>query len=421
MLETITLLPGVRFHSCRDNRFKQGALSIQFVRPMEKEEAAANALLPAVLLRGSEEYPDLRAITMHLDDLYGAAVSALVRRIGDYQTTGLYCNFMEDKFALAGDEILKPMLDFVFQLLLKPRLSGAGFLPSFVESEKKNLISTIESEINDKRVYAAGKLLKILCAGDSFALPRLGETEDVKKITAQGLYDHYRRLLTESPIELFYVGSTPPEEVAELLKRYLQKLPRQEAELLPQTACAPSKEQHVTEIMNVAQGKLCMGFLTPITNRSEEFAAMQVMNTVFGGGMTSKLFMNVREKLSLCYYVGSGYYGSKGVLTVSAGIDSDKEEVARQEILTQLEDCCNGKITEEELFAAKEALLSTLETVHDSPGAMENYYAVGALSGMKLDRTAHMEAVASVTAEQVAQAARSCKYYASFFLKGEPQ
>ena len=203
MLETITLLPGVRFHSCRDNRFKQGALSVQFVRPMKKDEAAYNALLPAVLLRGSEEYPDLRAITMHLDDLYGAAVSALVRRIGDYQTTGLYCSFMEDKFALEGDEILKPMLDFVFRLLLKPRLSEGGFLSSFVESEKKNLISTIESEINDKRVYAAGKLLKILCAEDSFSVPRLGETEDVKKITARGLYDHYRRLLQESPIELF--------------------------------------------------------------------------------------------------------------------------------------------------------------------------------------------------------------------------
>ncbi len=421
MLETITLLPGVRFHSCRDNRFKQGALSIQFVRPMKKEEAAYNALLPAVLLRGSEEYPDLRAITMHLDDLYGAAVSALVRRIGDYQTTGLYCNFMEDKFALEGDEILRPMLDFVFQLLLKPRLSDGGFLPSFVESEKKNLVSTIESEINDKRVYAGGKLLKILCAGDSFSVPRLGETEDVKKITARGLYDHYRRLLQESPIELFYVGSTPPEEVAEILKSYLRKIPRQTTQLLPQTACAPSEQQHVTESMNVTQGKLCMGFLTPITNRSEDFAAMQVMNTVFGGGMTSKLFMNVREKLALCYYIGSGYYGSKGVLTVSAGIDSDKEEITRKEILAQLEDCRNGNITEEELSAAKEALLSTLETVHDSPGAMENYYAVGALNGMNLDRTAHMEAVAAVTVEQVAEASKTCQYQASFFLKGESQ
>ena len=177
MIETTELLPGIRFHCCQNTRFKQGALSIQFIRPMKQEEAAANALLPAVLLRGTKEHPDLRAITLHLDDLYGASVSALVRRVGDYQTTGFYCGFMEDKFALAGDEILRPMVEFVGQLLLQPVLENGVFAADFVESEKKNLISTIESEKNDKRVYASAKLLKLMCKGDSFGLPRLGEKE----------------------------------------------------------------------------------------------------------------------------------------------------------------------------------------------------------------------------------------------------
>ena len=119
MLETMELLPGVKLHYAHADRFKQGALSIQFVRPMKKEEAASNALLPAVLLRGTKAYPDLRAITWRLDDLYGASVSALVRRVGDYQTTGLYCAFMEDRFALEGDRILEPMLSFAEQLFHK--------------------------------------------------------------------------------------------------------------------------------------------------------------------------------------------------------------------------------------------------------------------------------------------------------------
>ena len=126
MFETAALLPGIQLYTYRDTRFKQGALNIQFVRPMKKEEAALNALVPAVLLRGTEKYPDLRAITLRLDDLYGASVSTLVRRQGDYQTTGFYCNFMEDKFALDGDEILKPMLEFVFGLLLEPAMEASG-------------------------------------------------------------------------------------------------------------------------------------------------------------------------------------------------------------------------------------------------------------------------------------------------------
>ena len=117
MIETISLLPGITLRVCRDTRFKQGCLSFQLVRQMKSEEAALNALLPSVLLRGTRGCPDLRSITEHLDELYGASVSALVRRVGDYQTTGLYCGFMDDRFALPGDQVLQPMLQFLEELL----------------------------------------------------------------------------------------------------------------------------------------------------------------------------------------------------------------------------------------------------------------------------------------------------------------
>ena len=417
-MEPVTLPGGIQFYSYRDTRFKQGALSIQFLRPMKKEESAANALLPAVLLRGSSRYPDLRAITLRLDDLYGASVSALVRRVGDYQTTGLYCNFMEDRFAMEGDEILSPMLEFIFELLLDPVIEKDGFCKDYVESEKKNLIATIESDINDKRVYAAYQLIKNMCRGDSFGLPRLGEVEDVKAIHAQGLYHHYRALLEESPVQVFYVGSAQPEEVASLLTAQFAKIRRNPVPMPEQTGFCGGDGVHAEESMDVAQAKLCMGFVTPVTNRAEDFAAMQVLNTVFGGGMTSKLFMHVREKLSLCYSIGSAYYGTKGIVTVSAGIDEEKEEIARREILAQLDACRAGDISEEELTAAKEAVLSALRTIHDSPGAIEGYYATATLSGQNADPEAHSRAIGKVTAQDVARVAKTLIYHSSFVLKG---
>ena len=163
MIETLTLSPGVTLRCCRDSRFKQGCLSLQLVQPMQANTAAMNALLPSVLLRGTRRCPDLRSITEHLDELYGAAVSPLVRRIGDYQTTGLFCGFMDDRFALPGDRVLEPMIAFLEELLLDSPLEEDGFAKSFVESEKKNLISTIESELNDKRVYAMNQLLRSMC------------------------------------------------------------------------------------------------------------------------------------------------------------------------------------------------------------------------------------------------------------------
>ena len=418
MVKQLQLENGITLRHFQADRFKQGCLSIQFVRQMKAEEAAMNALIPAVLLRGTRTHPDLRAITMRLDELYGASVGTLVRRVGDYQAMGLYCGFIEDRFALPGDRVLAPMVDFLRQLLLESLREDGGFCRSFVESEKKNLIATIESDLNDKRAYAMGQLLKCMCKGDSYGIPRLGEKEAVAAIDHKTLYDHYQQVIRESRVEIFYVGSAPMETVAALLKPLLQAIPRSYVNLPGQTPFRDAGGADVTERMDVAQGKLCLGYVTPITNRSPEFVAMQVMNMVFGAGMTSKLFMNVREKLSLCYSVGSSYYGSKGIVTVAAGIDFAKEQQTREEIARQLEACRRGEISQEELNAAKEALLSGLRGTHDSPGSIEGFYATGALSGMGMDPAQYMAAVEQVTVQQVARAAQSVTLHTSYFLKG---
>ena len=421
MIETIMLSPGVTLRCCRDSRFKQGAFSVQLVAPMAEATAAMNALLPAVLLRGTARCPDLRAVTRALDDLYGATLSPLVRRVGDYQTTGLYCGFMDDRFALPGDQVFRRVTDFTRETLLDSPLLDGGFLPEYVEGEKVNLISTIESERNDKRAYAMSRLLEILCRGDSFGIPRLGKREQVEAITARGLRAHYETILRESPLELFYVGSAPAEEAAEHFQRMLAGISGERRPLPPQTGLTPGEGGDTVETMDVAQGNLCMGFTTPITNRNPQFPAMQLLNTLYGGGMTSKLFQNVREKQSLCYSVSSGYYAAKGVMTVYAGIDPDTEHAARGEILGQLEACRAGDITPGELTAAREALASSLRAVHDSPGAIESYYAPGALSGPGLTPEAYMDALNQVTLSDVTAAANTLKLHTTFFLRGECQ
>ena len=419
MIQTIALTSGVTLLHYPDCRFKKGTLSFQLLRPMCMEETALNALLPAVLLRGTAKAQDLRAITERLDDLYGASIGTLVRRIGDYQTVGLYLSFMEDRFALNGDKILEPMIDFLRETVLEPLLEDGVFSADFVESEKKNLISTIESELNDKRSYAAGKLLRQMCQGDSFAVPRLGTVEAVEAITPRRLFDHYRQILHTSPVQICYVGSETAETVASLLMPLAEELGTAVQALPEQTAFMPVAEKaEVTEAMDIQQSKLSMGFICGITNREEDFAAMQVFNCVYGAGMTSKLFVNVRERLSLCYYANSAYYGTKGIVTVSSGIDAGQYETAKAEILAQLEACQRGEISEEELAAAKNAIVSSLRSTPDSPGALEGFYGTAALSGMLWDIPQYMEKVRAVTLEDVTRMARKLELHTVFLLKG---
>ncbi len=418
MIETISLRPGITLRCCRDGRFKQGCLTVQFLRPMGREEAALNALLPAVLLRGSRKHPDLRSITHALDDLYGASVSTMVRRIGDIQTVGLYCGFMEDRFALPGDKVLEPMLHLLEELLLDPATANGAFLPDFVESEQRNLIATVESELNNKQAYAMARMVRTMCAGDSFAVPRLGEKEDIAAITPTGLWQHYEKILATSPVEFFFVGSAEPAQVATLLEPLVSRLPQGERIRPEHKQLQTAAPSDFSETMDIAQGKLCMGFVSPITNRDPRFIPMQVLNTLFGGGMTSKLFQNVREKLSLCYSVGSSYHGSKGLVTVAAGLDFDKETAAREEIVAQLAACKAGLISHTELTAAREALLSALRASMDSPGAIESYYSTAAISGSGRSLETYMAAVEAVTLEQVVEAAASLELHTVFFLKG---
>ncbi len=419
MIETIQLSPGVVLRHCADDRFKTAVLSVQLLRPMCAEEAGLNALLGPVLLRGSADHPDMRSLTTELDGLYGAAISPLMRRIGDVQTVGLFVSCLEDRFALPGDRVLEPVLALAGEILLRPKTVDGRFDPEFVESEKKNLIADIESELNDKRSYAAAQMLRHLCQGDSFGLSLRGTVEEVRAITAQGLWDHYEKVLRTSAVEIFYVGSAPARTVCALLQPMVQALAAEPMAPIPQTTLTlRSEKREFFEEMDINQGKLSMGFTTPVSAHHPDFPAMQVFNALYGAGMTSKLFLNVREKLSLCYYAGSGYYGSKGIVTVSSGIDEGNFETAKAEILRQLQLTAEGDITDAELTAAKQAILSGLRTVPDSPGALENFHGTRSISGMPYDLAAYMAAVADVTAADVARCAQSVELHTVFFLKG---
>ena len=419
MIKTIELFPGVTLRCCRDDRFKQNVLSLQFLRPMCREEASLNALLPTVLLRGCKSCPDMRSVTLKLDDLYGASIGALVRRTGDIQSTGLSCGFIDDRFTLEGDALLAPMMAFLEEILLDPVTADGVFSAEYVASEKQNLIWTLESQRNDKRAYAGNQLLKQLCKEDSYGIPRLGEIADVEAITPESLYAHYRKVLEESPVHVFFVGSADPEAVADALRPMLSRLAKQPMTLPSQTGLKPGDYCEREEVLDVAQGKLCMGYVTPITLRDPRYAAVQVCNTIFGAGMTSKLFMQVREKMSLCYDIGSGFHGSKGIMTVSAGIEFEKKDIVLQEVKHQLQQILDGNVSREEMAAAKESLLSMLRSYHDSPGAIEGYYASAAISGIGMDTAQFMAAVEAVELSDVIAAAKTLQLQAVYFLKGE--
>ena len=412
------ILPGVYLTAVQSDKFKTGCFSINFLRPMKKEEAAANALIPSVLLRGSEDHRDIASISARLDELYGASIGTLIRKKGEVQLVGFYCDYVQDEFV--GEAVFEPVMEFLAELLLRPRKTDGVFDEAVVKSEKQNLANAIAARINDKRSYAMSQLLRTMCKDQPYGIARIGDLEDLEPVTAKSLYVHYLELLATSRVELFYMGRRAPEEVAACMRRVLEKLPRAEQFVLVGTTPAPQARpvQEKTEHLDITQGKLSLGFFTDITATDPRYAALIVCNTVFGGGATSKLFTNVREKMSLCYYASASLDKFKGVMAVASGVEFSKLETAKAEILRQLEACRAGDITDEEFDAAKRYLISDLKIAMDSPGRLDDFY----MGQILLESSGTMEdlanAIAGVTKEQAAQAARALRLDTIYTLQG---
>ena len=418
MINQIELAPAVRLHAVQTDKFKTACFSVNFLRQHTAQTAALDALLPSVLLRATEQYPDIRSISVHLDELYGATFGTLVRRKGEVKLLGFYADFIEDAFLPQGESVFAPMTDFLTEVLFHPLTENGVFCTACVEGEKQNLINAIESNMNDKRSYAVTKMLQAMCTGEDYGVPRLGTVAAVCAITPESLWAYYQDVLKTSCVEIFYAGARSAQEAAALFApAFSHRAANGFTPYATRVIRGAEEVREIFETMDVTQGKLVMGLRTGITVSDADYPALLLLNAVFGAGMTSKLFVNVREKLSLCYYAGSSIEKFKGVMVISSGIAFENYETAKQAILHELEDCKQGVISEAELESARRQVLSALQAAMDSPAQMDEFYCGMAISAGD-DYPALMEKIKVLTKDDLSRAAQKLSLDTIYFLKG---
>ena len=419
------LFPGVWLRTVHTNKFKSAYLSLTLLAPLEEESASLNALLPRVLRRGTQTHPDMESMSAALDELYGGAIEPVVRKKGETQCVGFLASFLDDAYALDGEDILSGAAALLGELLLRPLTRDGVFDPDYVEGEKANLIDELRGQINDKRIYATRRLTQIMCRGEGFGVDKLGDEGRAAVITPESLWAQYEKLLRQAQIEVYYCGSAAPERVERALSQALAALPVNGEREEP--ACevrihAEPEPRVVEEAMDVSQGKLAMGWRTGgITVWEEDCPALAVCSAVFGGTSMSKLFMNVRERLSLCYYASSALEKQKGLMIVSSGIEFKNYETAKSEILTQLEDVKAGKIGDDELEGARRILINSHLSMEDDQARLEEFWLGQAVAGTERTPKELAARLETVTREQVAAAARKLELDTVYFLKGKEQ
>ncbi|MFL0581553.1 EF-P 5-aminopentanol modification-associated protein YfmF [Solibacillus silvestris] len=418
MFLTTEIAKGVSLHIRQTAQFKTVNFSIKWRAPLNEETAAQRTVLSNVLQHSNEKFPTSASYRSYLDDLFGTVLYFDTAKRGQEHTVLLNVETVNDQYLSHGN-VLNEVIDLIHEAIFKPNFENGVFKESIVNREKEMVIQRIQSIFDDKSRYAQKRLTEIIRPNSAASFSANGNIEAVKATTPQSLTKTYEDMLANDVIDIYVVGDINIEEMTQQLKAAFPFADRNAHQTTKEDTTPANVEPYTKETQEMKQGKLHIGYSTPVRFGDKDFPIMQIFNGIFGGYAHSKLFMNVREKESLAYYASSSYASQYGLLFVVSGIEPANEEKARQLIADQLKVMQNGEITDLELAQTKAMLINQLKEALDSPrGQIEIFDQYKALDEpFNLDTwTARWQAVSKEDVQKVAQ---DIKLEATYFLCGK--
>lgn len=373
MLQRECLAPGVHLNCIPADKFNRCRISLHFRFPASREKATDQALLPLVMDRGYAACPDMTQLSRKLARLYGAALSVETSMQGASRVLSVSITGIKDRFALNGEALTAEYAAIAFGVAFEPYFENGCFSREAVEIEKTTLARQLESEINDKRLYCVRQARRKFFGDSPAGIERDGYLADLPAVTCESLTAVYQEMLRTAQLDVICLGADEAV-VRRMILEKLAGIQREPAQLENYLYMPAQPTAHFREEMDLVQAELCMLFTWNQCAKPEQLNAFRLAMSVFGGSTTSRLFLNVREKQSLCYYCASRFASPTAFMMVDSGVEPANAEKAEQAILKELENLVNGPITEEELENSRRGLLSGMTSVGDSLAGLENWY-----------------------------------------------
>ena len=404
---------GITFHKVSTNKFKTNLFAIFLTTPINREDVTKNALISAVLRRGTNNYKTQADISKELEDMYGASFDCGIEKNGDNQILKFYIESINDEFLPKQENLAQKSLQLLSDIVFNPYTENGIFKEEYVDGEKNTLKQIIEGKIDNKTRYALDRCIEEMFKGEPFGLYKFGYTEDLDKISSKDLYEQYTKLISSCKIDIFVSG----ENIDNLNEnKILENLNERKTKYIPTKISSTNKQinnpNEVIEKMNITQGKLMIGLNISDLQEDEQYIA-SMYNVILGGGANSKLFQNVREKASLAYTAGSGYLKAKSIIIIRCGIEIKNYEKAVSIIKDQLQQMLTGDFTEEDLESAKQLIYASVKSIPDTQDGELMYYFSQELSNKFVSLDQYIDNIKKVTK------APKMKINTIYFLTGE--
>lgn len=405
---------GITVSEIKDEKFKSNGIVIRFMMPLDEQISSANSLVVDMLSTTNSKYPTREALTEELAELYGSSLNAFSYRVADYQVCGLSVNFIGDDYAIDKESVSEKAAELILDCIFSPQLENGHFNEKYFLLRKQELIDSIQGTINNKRQYAMIKAGEQIFEGEPCSLSALGTLETAEKLTLDDLVPAYERLLYRSDINISFCGGNNFDNIRQKVLDKFESVRRNSQQPVFMSPSPLKREVRYSELsLDVKQCKMVMAFKTSSSN----IYADKIMCALFGGSPISKLFLNVREKLSLCYYCSAGIIEGKNTMLVDSGLDEDKLSVAQNEILSQLEAMKNGEFTDDELENIKLYVIGAFRSNYDSVSDMNSWYFHQFVRGTSYSPNDIADIIAGLTRQDIIDSAKGFELDTVFTLK----
>ncbi|MBR0423624.1 MAG: insulinase family protein [Clostridia bacterium] len=417
------IFPGVNFSYIPEKKFKNIAISFSMFTPLNKNCASKNAVIPSLLTHNCKKHPSIKLLNQKLEELYGTSITPSVSKIGDFQALTITAFSADDRFLPYKSENINNLSDLLCDLIFNTNFNDKGiFFDEDIEREKTQIIEEIKSERNDKKNYARIKCEETMCKNEKYGINCLGTIEDAKRLNSKIVFEAWKSLLESASIEIVMIGNQENKFVIDEFKKRFQNIKRNKissfkTKVIKKADEITQKQEH----MDVTQCKLVMGFRSEIAKPNEKVPAVKVMNALLGGTPQSKLFLNVREKLSLCYYCNSRYNASKGIILIESGVEQQNIEKAKKEILEQIKDIQLGNFSDSQFEETKLYLKQSMKKIQDNIEVLGNWYLLQTFDDIKKSPEESIKEIENVSREDVINAALKISLDTIYILSGSKE
>lgn len=395
---------GIGFSEIIDEKFKTSSLTIRFITPLDRSSASDNDFAVGLIAMTNKKYKTLAELSRKRYSLYGAGLSGNAGKRGDLQILNFQSTWLNNRYAIDGEDIRSEMLDIVRCCLFEPNVENGAFDAESFNIARKEQLDSIDAEINNKRGYAIQRATELAFENEPAALNSYGTKETAEAVTSESAYKAYLELLRTARVEIYYVSAEADPYVSNMLSENFAKIDREPVEIVYNSKSPiRSAPKDMTETFDVRQCKMVMNFKTD----SDDFEALKMINLIFGATPVSKLFANVREKMSLCYYCASRFNSPKNAIMVDCGIERANIEKTKNAIIAQLDEIRNGNISDDELQSALLTFDSVLTQVGDTPSSYKDWFFERGCDGKIVSPEEYLMAFKNVTKDRMINAAKS--------------